>query len=162
MEISDVKITEAALSGDKEAFGNLIIRYQGHIYGLAYSILGNWNDAQDTAQETFIRAYKGLGSFRGESQMSTWLYRIAINVCHSMLAKESRYQVSESEEMGMEAHLGAEASAETDFMTDERHALVRRAISQLPRLQADAITLFYLREYRYVGSPRSWIFRWER
>ena len=97
MEIGDAKIAEAALSGDKEAFGQLVVRYQGHIYGLAYSILGNWDDSQDTAQEAFIRAYLRLDQLRYPGKFAGWLKQITISLSMDKLRasrKESGLLIS--------------------------------------------------------------------
>ena len=69
-----------AQSGDRKAFEQLVLKYQPRLYTLSYKLAGNYTDAQDLAQEAFIKAYKGLGNFRGEAEFGTWLYRIAVNI----------------------------------------------------------------------------------
>ena len=73
------------LGGDHEAYRELVSRYQGHVYGLAYSLVGNWADAQDVAQETFIRAYSNLDQLRDPSRFAAWLRRVAFGVAMNWL-----------------------------------------------------------------------------
>src|SRR3954471_24244144 len=74
---------EAAQSGDRQAFDRLVERYQRDVYRLCYRYVNNHPDASDMAQEVFLRAYRALDKFRGDSAFSTWLYRIAVNTCLS-------------------------------------------------------------------------------
>src|ERR671928_1693140 len=78
---SDEVIVERALTGDAEAFGELVRRWERRIYALTYGILGREEDARDATQETFIAAYRNLAGFRGEAKVSSWLHRIAVNQC---------------------------------------------------------------------------------
>lgn len=75
------KLVSASQSGDASAFESLVRQYQKMIHSLAFRMSGSWADAQDLAQETFIQAYRQIGNFRGDSQFSSWLYRIAVNQC---------------------------------------------------------------------------------
>ena len=84
------ELAEQAASGDTDAFGELVRRYQSRIVNLARA-LANDADAEDLAQDAFIRAYRGIGRFRGDSTFKTWLYRIAINVIHSHMDHRRRW-----------------------------------------------------------------------
>jgi RNA polymerase sigma-70 factor (ECF subfamily) len=79
LEPSSAELHRAA-DGDQQAFKILVERYQGMVYSIAYSVLGNSADAEDAAQETFLRLYRKLGQFRGEASFATWLYRLAVRV----------------------------------------------------------------------------------
>lgn len=81
----DVHLVHSAQAGDAAAFEELVRRHELPIYRLALRMLGNASDAEDAAQETFLRAWRALGSFRAESALSTWLYRIATNQCLGVL-----------------------------------------------------------------------------
>src|SRR5918998_2354791 len=78
---SDEQIVERALSGDAEAFGVIVRRWERRIYALAFGMLGREEDARDATQETFLAAFRNLRGFRGEAKVSSWLHRIAVNQC---------------------------------------------------------------------------------
>ncbi len=82
-----------AMNGDKEAFGRLVERYQAMVYTLAYNALGTHIDAEDAAQEVFLRAYRKLPGFRGASAFSTWLFRLAVNTVVDYQRREGRAPV---------------------------------------------------------------------
>src|SRR5215471_2542551 len=94
MEFSDDQIIERTLAGETDAFSLLVRRWERHIYGLSLRMLGRDEDARDVCQETFLAAFRNLRKFRGEAKFSSWLYRIALNACHSHL----RQQTSQHEE----------------------------------------------------------------
>ena len=77
---TDGELVQQARGGDKDAFAELVARYQGHVYGLAYSLVGNWAYAQDIAQETFIRAYANLDQLREAARFPAWLRRVSFSV----------------------------------------------------------------------------------
>src|SRR5947208_5453762 len=77
----DLADIEAAQGGDRQAFDRLVERYQRDVYRLCYRYVNNHHDASDLAQESFLKAYRAIGRFRGERAFSTWLYRIAVNTC---------------------------------------------------------------------------------
>src|SRR5918994_1692236 len=80
---SDEFIVERALTGDAEAFGEIVRRWERRIFALTYGMLGREEDARDATQETFLAAFRNLRGFRGESKVSSWLHRIAVNQCIS-------------------------------------------------------------------------------
>lgn len=93
MEASDGALIERWRSGDERALDELVARYERRVYNLCYRMSGNADDASDLAQEAFVRAYAALPSFRGQSSFSTWLYRIATNVCLDELRRRGRAPV---------------------------------------------------------------------
>ncbi|MDI3522967.1 MAG: polymerase sigma-70 factor, subfamily [Bacillota bacterium] len=95
--VADEVLVSACRRGDQDAFATLVERYQGKIYNLAYRLLGNADDAGEMAQEVFCRAYVKLGEFRGEASFSTWLYRIAHNICYDELRRRRRRPVASLE-----------------------------------------------------------------
>jgi len=120
------------------------------VYQLALMRCGESNLAQDITQEVFIRVYKGLSHFREDSQISTWIYRITMNVCHTYLKKESRQQMKQTlVEAGEIIHQTEAKNPEDIMLRENRQKQVRAAIQSLPPIQADVITLYYLREYDY-------------
>src|SRR5882672_10197241 len=81
MVASDEQMVERALSGDPEAFGEIVRRWERRIFALAFGMLGREEDARDATQETFMAAFRNLRGFRGEAKVSSWLHRIAVNQC---------------------------------------------------------------------------------
>lgn len=87
---SDEQLVKRCLQGDSQAFEDLAVKYQNKIYALSYRYMGNEEDAYDMAQEAFIKAYRSLRSFKGDSSFGTWMYRIATNVCLDELRRRKR------------------------------------------------------------------------
>ncbi|MFB0562679.1 MAG: RNA polymerase sigma factor [Candidatus Lokiarchaeia archaeon] len=81
MSVSDEILVKTSQKGDYPSFEEIVKRYEKKIYNLAYRIMGNKEDASDVLQETFLQAFKKLASFKGKAKFSTWLYRIAVNIC---------------------------------------------------------------------------------
>src|ERR1043166_1725803 len=133
---SDEVIVERALTGDAEAFGELVRRWERRIFALTYGMLGREEDARDATQETFIAAFRNLRGFRGEAKVSSWLHRIAVNQC---ITRQRRAKVrSESAlEDEQEKNAGSfaapiDASPARNAETVERTQAVRRAVGTLP------------------------------
>ncbi len=84
------ELVRRARAGDQDAFSSLVSLYESRIYSLALRYLGNRDDAQDAAQEVFLRVFRFLSGFQEESSFSTWIYRIAVNVCKDLLMQKSR------------------------------------------------------------------------
>ena len=132
----DVADIEASRSGDREAFDRLVGRYQRDVYRLCFRYVNNQSDASDLAQEVFLKAYKAVGRFRGDSAFSTWLYRIAVNTCLNFRA--TRRLPSEPLDHDV-ADRGrrADETLERDEMSEQ----VREAVSRLPEKQRATLIL---------------------
>jgi RNA polymerase sigma-70 factor (ECF subfamily) len=133
---SDELIVERALTGDAEAFGEIVRRWERRIFALAYGMLGREDDARDATQETFLAAFRNLRGFRGEAKVSSWLHRIAVNQC---ISRQRRTKVrSESaleDEQEKQANTFAmPASYSPAHVAEGRQETiaVRRAINGLP------------------------------
>src|SRR5690242_1145856 len=87
---TDAELVRECLAGRREAFDVLVERHQRHVYQLCYRFAGNHEDANDMTQDVFIRAYRGLKTFKGQSSLGTWLYRIAVNVSLNKVSVKSR------------------------------------------------------------------------
>jgi RNA polymerase sigma-70 factor (ECF subfamily) len=138
-KLDDAALVDASLTGDREAFDVLVRRHQRHVYQLCYRFAGNHEDASDLAQDAFIRAYRGLRSFKGTSAFSTWLYRIAVNVCLNHVGSRATRHV-----VGVEALESPDTRIERPdvaLVRGERDAEVRAAIAGLPRKQRAAVIL---------------------
>jgi RNA polymerase sigma-70 factor (ECF subfamily) len=94
LELSDSQIIEQTLGGEPEAFNMLVRRWERQIYGLTLRMLGRDEEARDATQETFLSAYRNLSKFRGEAKFSSWIYRIALNICNTKLRGRARGTVS--------------------------------------------------------------------
>ena len=144
-------MTKIPTNTGESVFRGLVEAHSDRVYNLALLRSGRPHLAEDITQETFIRVYRALGSFRGDSELGTWIYRIAINVCNSVLSHENRYPLVEPDSREARSDNGLEStpSAEADFMEQSRKQIIRDAIRKLPEHQADAITLYFIKEHQY-------------
>lgn len=171
----DQELVVRVQQGDKKAFDLLVLKYQLRVSKLVARFLRNPSDVPDVVQDTFIKAYRALPNFRGESAFYTWLYRIAINTAKNHLVSQSR-KVSNSGIDAQEAEDYGASEWLKDFETPEREALagelavaVRKAMSDLPDDLREAITLREIEGLSYedialvmdcpIGTVRSRIFR---
>jgi len=137
MEISDDQIIERTLAGDTDAFSLLVRRWERPIYGLSLRMLGRDEDARDVCQETFLAAFRNLRKFRGDAKFSSWLYRIALNACHSKLRKQGsapERSIDHEDGDGRKFELADDGAEQMpDRMhRDQRAAVVKKALQALP------------------------------
>jgi RNA polymerase sigma-70 factor, ECF subfamily len=137
-EAGDRALVEACLAGQREAFDVIVRRNQRQIYQLCYRFVGNHEDASDLAQDVFIRAYRGLRGFKGNSALATWLYRIGVNVCLNRVSaktpKLAALEFADRPDDGVER-------ADARLVRGERAAEVRAAIARLPDKQRATLIL---------------------
>ena len=133
---SDEIIVERALTGDAEAFGEIVRRWERRIFALTYGILGREEDARDATQETFLSAFRNLRGFRGEAKVSSWLHRIAVNQC---ISRQRRAKVRSESALEEEQEKDAGSFATpVDYSPirvvegRQETLAVRRAINSLP------------------------------
>ena len=126
----DIQLVERYLSGDMTAFDELMIRYERQIYRVCYRFVNNRDDAMDLAQEVFIKAFEHLSSFRRESSMKTWLYRIAMNHCINHVKKNAREFVEISETIG-----STSSSIQSELEDREQREHFRVLVKRLPPKQ---------------------------
>ena len=135
---NDSALIRAFLDGCREAFDVIVERHRRNVYQLCYRFVGNHEDAEDLAQDVFVRAFKGLRNFKGDASLGTWLYRVGVNVCLNRVAVkrpptepiEAVQRVDDSLEDPLEA-----------LMRGERAAVVRVAIQKLPPKQRATLML---------------------
>ena len=140
-ELDERALVDACLANVPGAFDVIVERHRRPVYQLCYRFVGNHEDASDLSQDVFLRAYRGLRTFRGQSALATWLYRVAVNVClNRVKAKTPLSALTESIEQRQFVDVRAE-SAPDRMMKNERGARVRAAIAQLPRLQRATLIL---------------------
>jgi RNA polymerase sigma-70 factor, ECF subfamily len=133
---ADADLVERYLAGDMTAFDELMIRYERQIYRVCYRFVENREDAMDLAQEVFIKAFEHLGTFRRESSLKTWLYRIAVNHCINHVKKHSQDFVEVTETIG-----SAGASVQAQMEDREQRDQFRRLVKQLPPKQKAILEL---------------------
>ena len=138
VDIGDADLVKACLSGRLGAFDLVVERHQRAVYQLCYRFVGNHEDASDLTQDVFLRAYRGLRNFRGQSSLGTWLYRIGVNVCLNRVS----VKVPHTEPIDDRQHVDERRErADDGLLRTERAARVRAAIVQLPRKQRAALIL---------------------
>ncbi|MFQ2086501.1 RNA polymerase sigma factor RpoE [Aeromonas veronii] len=171
----DEQLVERVQRGDKAAFNLLVKKYQHKVVNLVARYVNNPGDVPDVAQEAFIKAYRALPTFRGESAFYTWLYRIAVNTAKNYLTSQGRrppssdVEADEAESYGGGEALQEVSTPENLALTDEIKRTVFSAIEALPEDLRTAITLRELEGLSYeeiaeimdcpVGTVRSRIFR---
>ncbi|MGH8187176.1 MAG: RNA polymerase sigma factor RpoE [Steroidobacteraceae bacterium] len=174
-EDTDQQLVERVQAGDKAAFNLLVLKYQHRVLKLVSRFVNDAAEAEDVAQEAFLKAYRALGSFRGDSAFYTWLYRIAINTAKNALVSSRRRPVDfdldlqDPEQYDRHAKLKDADTPEGVLLTEEIRSVVERAMEQLPDDLRTAIVLRELEGLSYeeiaeamdcpVGTVRSRIFR---
>ena len=137
-ERSEADLVAACLDGHAEAFEVIVERHRRSVYLLCYRFVGNHEDASDLTQDVFLRAYRGLRTFRGQSSIATWLYRIGANVCLNRVGTRT----PQSEPIEERHDIAVPSESPSDRMIrNERSARIRLAIAKLPRKQRAALIL---------------------
>ena len=175
---ADALLVERAVAGDQKAFEMLVIKYQRRIHRLIGRMVRDVDLVEDIAQETFIRAYRALGQFRGEAQFYTWLYRIAVNTAKKALmdlkrnptVSENAYKSDDDDETSrVENELTSPETPEAVLASKEIVIIINSAMQDLPEELREAITLREIEGLTYeeiseamncpIGTVRSRIFR---
>lgn len=174
-EQTDEELVRRVQGGDKKAFDLLVIKYQHKIIQLINRYIRDQHEALDVAQDTFIKAYRALPSFRGESAFYTWIYRIAINTAKNYIATRSRrpsdddIDVETAEQFESAGGLRDQETPEGVLLSEELAGVIQAALDELPEELRAAISLRELDGLSYdeiaevmncpVGTVRSRIFR---
>jgi RNA polymerase sigma-70 factor, ECF subfamily len=168
---SETQLIHQAQRGDSEAFGALITLHERFVYNLALRTLGNPQDAQDIAQDAFLRAWTSLGSFRAESQFRTWLYRIVLNLCLNRIPHLRRELAQLADEEAADSPLPDSRAADplSTLEAVERRKFLHRAIDRLPEQYRLLIILRYHGDLAYdeiasllnlpLGTVKTGLFR---
>jgi len=175
VEQSDLELVRRAQRNERGAFDLLVLRYQHKVVKLVARLLRDQTEAEDVAQEAFIKAYRALPNFRGDSAFYTWLYRIAVNTARNAIASRQRRpldyesELSESEQSALASKLRHTDTPEANVLSEEIRTTVNQAIEQLPEDLRTAIVLREVEGLSYeeiaaamdcpVGTVRSRIFR---
>lgn len=171
----DQALVERVQNGDKRAFDLLVRKYQHKLVSVISRYVSDWSECQDVAQEAFVRAYRAIGSFRGDAQFYTWMYKIAINTAKNYLVSQGRRPPTE--DVAVEdavlfdgaARLHESATPERELMRQEIERTVFSTVEALPEELKTAITLREVDGLSYeeiaeamncpIGTVRSRIFR---
>ena len=171
----DEELVKRVQAGDRRAFDLLVRRHQHKVIGVISRYVQDWAEAQDVAQEAFIRAFRALGNFRGESAFYTWLYKIATNTAKNWLVSQGRRPPTDDVQVDDAVHLEAAArlkdasTPERELLRQEIERTVFETVEALPEELRQAITLREVEGLSYeeisermdcpIGTVRSRIFR---
>ncbi|MCP4645413.1 MAG: sigma-70 family RNA polymerase sigma factor [bacterium] len=163
VEDVDLALVKRAKAGDNAAFSELVSRHERVVYNLSYRFMRDSSQAEDMAQEAFLKAYRLLKGFRGDCSFSTWIYRVTSSVCLTELNRRKRR--AEVEFLPSHAAKLSEEQPDTTDMPE----LIRGCVSKLPDRYATIVTLFYLQEASYeeiaeimdipMGTLKTWMHR---
>jgi RNA polymerase sigma-70 factor (ECF subfamily) len=148
--VDETILIQKSQQGDMEAFEQLLLRYEKKVYTIAYKYMGNHEDANDLAQEALIKAYRSIGSFRGDASFGTWIGRITANQCLDELRKRKRIQITslddevELEEGSVQKEVAAEADTPEEYTL--RQETVQYVQEMLGQLREEYRIVLVLRE----------------
>jgi RNA polymerase sigma-70 factor (ECF subfamily) len=163
------ELVRRSQNGDAEAFALLVNEHQQFAYNLALRALGNTHEAEDAAQDAFVRAWMALPNFRGQSQFRTWLYRIVTNVCYNRMPRLRREMSAMGDEQVLDVPDETSEGPTAGIEADERRAYLHRQIDSLPESYKILVTLRYQQELSYdeiasvlslpLGTVKTGLFR---
>lgn len=174
-QTTDEILVKRVQAGDSAAFDLLVKRYQNRVVSLVGRYINDYDEALDVSQESFVKAWRALGNFRGDSQFYTWLYRIAINTAKNFLASrnrrayDNRIDIHDSDDPSLEARIQDVATPEAIAESGEVKGAIMKAVAGLPEDLRTAITLREAEGMSYediaermncpIGTVRSRLFR---
>lgn len=171
VEQDDAALVTASQAGDQDAFAILVQRHQRRVFNLVYRMLQQYEEANEVTQETFLAAWQGLPSFRGDARFSTWLYRIAYNCCLKQLELRKRdkaLQVAMEEEHLLD-HAGEENATGSQLEAAAYQSLVQEHLATLPAKYRVVLVLRHLQDMTYeemadilrmpIGTIKTHLFR---
>jgi RNA polymerase sigma-70 factor (ECF subfamily) len=133
---TDEELVEMAVSKDADAFGEIVRRWERKIFALCFGMLSREDDARDASQETFISAYRNIGSFRGDAKVSSWLHRIAVNQCLSIMRRRKARpeDLIDEEQMSSNPSFSTPRNKAPGGLAERNEKIesVRRAVAALP------------------------------
>jgi RNA polymerase sigma-70 factor (ECF subfamily) len=147
--MTDEQIIGRVRGGETRMFGELVQRYQDPVFGMALRFVGGRGDAEDVAQEVFLRVYRGLDGFKGDAKFSTWIYRITFNLCADWLRRNRRADrravtIEEAGEV-----VDGRVNLEEGMLETEKRDKVRRALDRLDERYRSVVVLLYYQKMSY-------------
>jgi len=170
-EQDEALLIDASKRGDQDAFAQLVQRYQRRTFNLAFRILQQYDEASEITQETFLAAWQGLPSFRGDARFPTWLYRIAYNCSLKQLEQRKRDRALQDAMQAEQSLMHADDSASADSVLEahDRQSIVHEQLSRLPAKYRIVLILRHLQEMTYeeiaetltmpIGTIKTHLFR---
>ena len=150
MSDPDQEIIEAIRGGHVRGFGVLVDRHKDRAMTLALRIVGEREDAEEVVQDAFLRAYRNLEQFRGESRFSTWFYRILYNACMSRVTRRPKHgETVDSGDETIDMIGSDDPSVQQTLENEEEQAVLQEEMTRLPETFRTALTLFYVQELSY-------------
>src|SRR5579863_5928747 len=170
-ELDDQQLVTSSKHGDQDAFAQLVRRYQRRIFNLVYRMLQQYEEASEITQETFLAAWQGLPSFRGDARFSTWLYRIAYNSALKQIEQRKRDRLLQSAMQAEQiiAEAGNEGRMETELEQHARQDFIRENLATLPAKYRAVLILRHIQDLTYeemaeiltvpIGTIKTHLFR---
>jgi len=162
-------IVDRVLSGEKQAFSELVVNYQRLVAHIVFKMIPETTEREDVCQEVFIKVYQNLGSFRGDSKLSTWIGRVTYNKCIDYLTKKRLPIDDEDIGQSLKPISGSSVAIEKDMENYELAVLVQEEIDLLPPRYGTILALYHLHDMSYIeigkvlklpeGTIKSYIFR---
>ena len=147
--MDDSTIVSKCQEGHSEFYGRLVDKYSARIINLGYAMMGNRHDAEDVAQDAFVRAYRALGRFQKKAKFSSWLYQIALNLCKDQLKAKSRHARTGGDEQMANMDGNPQEQAPRIILQGELSEKMRDSINRLPWLYREAFVLRHLQGLEY-------------
>ncbi len=152
--VTDGEIIGRVCGGETRLFDELVRRYQDQVYGMVERFVGQQADAEDVAQEVFLKAFRGLGGFKGDAKFSTWLYRITFNMCTDWLRKNRKPERRELPMQDEDCVADATVDLGEGMLASEERKEIRKALDGLPEKYRTVVTLLYDERlsYEQIGA----------
>lgn len=142
----DQLLIKAIQNGDTKAYAILVNRYKNLVYTLALRMLKHREEAEEVAQDSFVKIFRSLDKFKGDSKFSTWIYRVTYNTCLDRIKKNKKYINNVTIDEFTFNKLGTMDNALDHLIKEEKHLLIKKCINQLPEKSSALLTLFYFEE----------------
>jgi len=144
--IDDQKLIEAILNGDTKAYTQLVNRYKDLVFTLAIRMLKHREEAEEVAQDTFIKVFKSLDKFKGDSKFSTWIYKVTYNTCLDRIKKNKKHFNDVAIDEFTFNKIETIDNALDNLIKEEKNVLIKNCINKLPEDSSALLTLFYFEE----------------
>lgn len=146
MTINDDHIIKQIMEGDTKAFAVLVDRYKDLVFTVAIRMLKHREEAEEVSQDTFIKVYKSLDSFKGDSKFSTWIYRVAYNSCLDRIKKNKKEYLNVAIDDYTERQIKSIDNALDALISDERKEAIKECLDLLPPYDSALLTLYYFED----------------